>query len=44
MPKTVFKIGARFERLVVIAELPRAGTQRRYLVRCNCGTEKVVRG
>jgi hypothetical protein len=45
MPKTVFDISERFEQLTIIAELPMGPKyQRRYLVRCDCGTEKAVRG
>ncbi len=45
MPKTVFEIGERFEQLTVIAELPKGRRhQRRYMVRCDCGTEKAIEG
>ena len=45
MPRSVFDIGEKAGFLTVIAELPK-GTryQRRYLVRCDCGTEKAVMG
>lgn len=42
-PKTVFGVGDRFELLTVVAELPK-GRNRRYKVRCECGTEKAVNG
>ena len=45
MAKTVFDIGEKFEHLTVIAELPKdARSNRIYLVRCSCGTEKSVPG
>jgi hypothetical protein len=45
MPKTIFEIGEKFAQLTVIAELPKgAHYSRRYLVRCECGTEKSVMG
>jgi len=40
----VFEIGDKFERLTIVAELPRYRGKRLYLVRCSCGTEKAVRG
>src|SRR5579859_2869696 len=44
MAKSVFNVGERFECLAIIAELPRIPSSRRYLVRCDCGNEKTVRG
>jgi hypothetical protein len=45
MPKTIFDIGETFEKLTVIAELPRDARSRRwYLVRCDCGNERAVCG
>ncbi len=44
MPKTIFDIGERVGRLTIIAELPKYRTNRGYLVRCECGTEKSVMG
>lgn len=36
-------VGERFGRYVVLREVERAGRARRFLCRCDCGTEKVVR-
>lgn len=44
MPTTIFKVGDRHALLTIIEELPKAPTSRRYMVRCNCGTEKTVLG
>jgi hypothetical protein len=45
MPKTVFEIGERAGFLTIIAELPgRPRDPRQYMVRCDCGIEKAVRG
>lgn len=45
MSKTVFEVGERAGRLTIVSELPRGPRyNRRYLVRCDCGTEKAVLG
>lgn len=47
MAKAVFGVGEKFACLTIIAELPRSGSgrlHRRYLVKCECGTEKSVLG
>lgn len=42
---TIFDIGQKAGLLTIIAELPKGPKyQQRYLVRCDCGIEKAVRG
>jgi hypothetical protein len=45
MHSSVFDIGEKFAQLTVTAELPRGSkSERWYLVRCDCGSEKAVSG
>ena len=41
--KKVNRIGRRYGRLVVVADAPNIGKVTRWLVRCDCGTEKLMR-
>jgi hypothetical protein len=44
MATTIFKVGDRYASLLIVEELPKAPTSRKYKVRCDCGTEKIVLG
>lgn len=42
MGQRIDEIGNRYGRLVVIGDAPAAGCRRRAVMRCDCGTEKVI--
>jgi len=40
--RSKFKLGGRFERLVLLQELPPYRSHRRFLCKCDCGNESIV--